>query len=75
MYRVPYSTSTGGIQLYARIYLKFIILKNYMHRARAALARARAARDGRRDESTVNNSVSKLKIRLTGALGKLLLFP
>ncbi len=29
---------------YARIYLKFIILKNYMHRARAALARALAPR-------------------------------
>jgi hypothetical protein len=44
-------------------------------RARGARARARAARDGRRDESTVNNSGSKLKIRLTGALGNLLLFP
>jgi len=29
---------------YVRIYLKFIILKNYMHRARAALARALAPR-------------------------------
>ena len=40
-----------------------------MHRARGARARARAAREGRRDESTVNNSGSKLKIRLTGGLG------
>jgi hypothetical protein len=39
-----------------------------MHRTRAASARARASREGRRDESTVNNSGSKLKIRLTGAL-------
>ena len=46
-----------------------------MHRARGACARARASREGRRDESTVNNSGSKLKIRLTGALGNLLLFP
>ena len=29
---------------YVRIYLKFTILKNYMHRARAALARALAPR-------------------------------
>jgi hypothetical protein len=29
---------------YARIYLKIIILKNYMHHARAALARALAPR-------------------------------
>ena len=58
---------------YARIYLKIIILKNYMHRARGAPARARAAREGRRDESTVNNSGSKLKIRLTEDLGNLLL--
>jgi hypothetical protein len=48
-----------------------------MHRARGALAGARASREGRRDESTANNSGSKLKIRLTGggALGTLLLFP
>ena len=43
-------TSAAGIQTrelqggYARIYLKIIILKNYMHRARAALARALAPR-------------------------------
>jgi hypothetical protein len=49
--------------------LKIIILKNYLHRARAVLARVRAAREGRRDASTVNNSGSKLKIRLTGELG------
>jgi hypothetical protein len=30
---------------------------------------ARATREGRRDESIVNNSGSKLKIRLTGPLG------
>jgi hypothetical protein len=60
---------------YAKIYFKFTILKNYMHRARAARARARASREGRRDESTVHNPGSKLKIRLTGALRNLLLFP
>jgi hypothetical protein len=49
--------------------LKIIILKNYMHRARGARARARAAREGRRDQSIVDNSGSKLKIRLTGGLG------
>jgi hypothetical protein len=64
---------------YVRIYFKFTILKNYMHRARVARARgararARASRKGRWDESTVNNSGSKLKIRLTGPLGNLLLF-
>jgi hypothetical protein len=37
------------------IYLKFTILKNYMHRAPT-----RRAREGRQDESTVNNSDSKL---------------
>jgi hypothetical protein len=38
---------------YARIYLKRTILKNYMHHARAPYhARARAAREGRWDEST-----------------------
>ena len=46
-----------------------------MHRARGARACARASREGRRDESTVNNSGSKLKIRLVGPLGNLLLFP
>ena len=49
-----------------------------MHRARGARACARAAREARRDESTVNNSGSKnskSKIRLVGALGNLLLFP
>ena len=48
-----------------------------MHRAPAARARAHAprAREGRRGEPTaVNNSCSKLKFRLTGALGNLLLF-
>jgi hypothetical protein len=45
-----------------------------MHRARAARARTRHAREGRRDESTVNNSGSKLKLWQTGALGNLLLF-
>jgi hypothetical protein len=42
--------------------------------ARARRARARAARDGWLDVSTVNNSGSKLKIRLVGPLGNLLLF-
>jgi hypothetical protein len=50
--------------------LKIIIFeKLHAPRARGARARARAAREGRRDESTVNNSGSKLKIRLTGGLG------
>jgi hypothetical protein len=46
-----------------------------MHRARGARVRARAAREGRRDESTGAHSGAKLKIRQTGALGNLLLFP
>ena len=46
-----------------------------MHRGRARQARASAAREGRRDESTVNNSNSKLKFRHTGALGNALCFP
>jgi hypothetical protein len=42
----------------------------YFEKLHAPRARgARAAREGRRDESTVNNSGSKLKIRLTGELG------
>jgi hypothetical protein len=58
---------------YARTYLQIIILKNlHAPRARGARARARAAREGRRDESTVNNSGSKLKIRLTGELENLM---
>jgi hypothetical protein len=49
--------------------LKIIILKKlHAPRARGALARARAAREGRRDQSTVDNAGSKLKIRLTGEL-------
>ena len=40
-----------------------------MHHARGAPARARASREGRRDEPTVNNSGSKLKIRLVGPPG------
>jgi hypothetical protein len=54
-------TPTGGIRqnLFENYYPK-----NYIDRARA-----RAAREGRRDESIVNNSGSKLKIRLTGELG------
>ena len=40
---------------YARIYLKFTILKIYMHRARAAHVRARVSREGRWDEATTNN--------------------
>jgi hypothetical protein len=48
---------------YARTYLQIIILKNlHAPRARGARARARAVREGRRDESTVNDSGSKLKI-------------
>ena len=43
--------------------------KLHAPRARGARARARAAREGRRDQSSVNNSGSKLKIRLTGGLG------
>ena len=38
-------------------------------------ALARAAREGQRDESTVNTSDSKLKFWHTSALGNLLLFP
>jgi hypothetical protein len=58
---------------YTRTYLKIIILKNlHVPRARGARAHARAAREGRRDESTVNKSGSKLKIRLTSELGNLM---
>ena len=39
--RTGYPRIQGG---YARIYLKIIILKHYMHRARAALSRALAPR-------------------------------
>ena len=46
-----------------------VFKKNYMHRARAPPACTRAAREGRRDESTVTNSGFKLKIRHTSALG------
>ena len=49
--------------------------KLHAPRAIAPPARARTAREGQRDESTVNNSGSKLKIRHTSALGNLLLFP
>ena len=45
-----------------------------MHRARGAPARARASREGRRDESTVNNSGSKLKIYEIHPVGNHLLF-
>jgi hypothetical protein len=48
--------------------------KLHAPRARGARARARAAREGRRDESTVNNSGSKLKIYETHPVGNLLLF-
>jgi hypothetical protein len=49
--------------------------KLHAPRTRGAPVRARAAREGRRDESTVNNSDSELEIRQTGPLGNLLLFP
>ena len=64
---------TGGIR--QNLFEIYYFEKLHAPRARGARARARAARDGRRDESTVNNSGSKLKIWLTGALGNLLLFP
>ena len=53
--------------------LEFTILKNYIHRARGA--NTHRAREGRRDESTVNNTGSKLKFLQAGALGNFLLFP
>jgi hypothetical protein len=65
-YSTKFSTylDTGGIR---QNLLDIIIFENlHAPRARGARARARAARDGRRAESTVSNSGSKLKIRLTG---------
>ena len=65
--------TAGGIR--QNLFEIIIFEKLHAPLARGARARARAARDGRRDESTVSNSGSKFKIRLTGALGNLLLFP
>jgi hypothetical protein len=66
---------TGGIRqnLFENYYFK----KLHAPRARGARVCARAEREGRRNESTVNNKISgsKLKIRQTGALGNLPLFP
>ena len=49
--------------------------KLHATRARGARARTRRARESRWGEPIVDNSAPKLKIRLTGALGNLLLFP
>ena len=64
---------TGGIR--QNLFEIYYFEKLHAPRARGARACARAAREARRDESTVNNSGSKSKIRLVGALGNLLLFP
>ena len=67
------SEHTGGIR--QNLFEIYYFEKLHAPRARGACAYARASREGRRDESTVNNSSSKLKNRLTGRLGNLLLFP
>ena len=59
--------ATGGIR--QNLFENYYFEQLHAPRARGARARARAAREGRRDESTVHNSGSKLKIRLTGGLG------
>jgi hypothetical protein len=67
---VPYSSTstrnTGGIR--QNLFENYYFEKLHTPHARGAHARARAAREGRRDQSTMNNLGSKLKIRLTGAL-------
>jgi hypothetical protein len=69
-----YYMYTGGIR--QNLFEIYYFEKLHAPRARGARARARASRGGRRDESTLNNSGSKLKIRQTGPrLGNLLLFP
>jgi hypothetical protein len=65
---LPRWYDTGG---YVRIYLKFTIFFFFTYATHAL----RASREGRWDESTMSNSGSKLKIRLVGPLGNLLLFP
>ena len=61
---------------YVRILFEiYYFEKLHAPRSRGACVHARASREGRRDESTVNNSSSKLKNRLTGRMGNLLLFP
>jgi hypothetical protein len=57
---------TGGIR--ENLFEKYYFEKLHAPRARGARARAHAAREGRRDQSTVDNAGSKLKIRLTGEL-------
>jgi hypothetical protein len=64
---------TGGIR--KNLFEIYYFEKLHAPRARGARARARASREGRRDESTMNNSCSKLKFWKTGALGNRLLFP
>jgi hypothetical protein len=66
-----YLAPTGGI----RQNLFEIHYCEKLHAPPAWRARARTSREGRRDKSTVNNSRSKLKIRLTWDLENLLLFP
>jgi hypothetical protein len=64
---------TGGIR--QNLFEIYYFEKLHAPRVRGARARLRAAREARWDESTVNNSGSKAKTRLVGALGHLLLFP
>ena len=64
---------TGGIR--HNLFENYYFEKLHAPRARGARARARAAREGRRDESTVNNSGAKLKFYEIHPVGNLLLFP
>jgi hypothetical protein len=66
-------TYGGGVR--QNLFEIYYFEKLHAPRARGARARARTAREGRRDESNMHNSGSKIKIRHTSALGNLLLFP
>jgi hypothetical protein len=65
--------TTGGIR--QNLFKIYYFEKLHAPRARGARARARAAREGRRGESTVNNSGAKLKFYEIHPVGNLLLFP
>ena len=71
--RLWFHADTGGIR--QNLFEIYYFEKLHAPRARGARARARAAREGRRDESTVNNSGAKLKFYEIHPVGNLLLFP
>jgi hypothetical protein len=69
---------TRSAAVYTRVYctggIRYNLFKIYyfekLHAPRAARVRARAAREGQRDESIVNNSGYKLKILQNSARGE-----